>query len=240
MATLTRVEFVPSAPPYPYQSPPPPPPPPDRPNNPQTIRSTRRTSLGKHICNVVTLVFLVATVVSFIVWLLYWDRMRSVYLPQFKVESATVSQLNSEGSLLTSTWDITLLATNPNRKHKIFFDNALAGVAYLYGDTSILLGQTQPLQRHFSLDERNNGRVDIKLELVRKSFADGVVKQISNDRSRRLVRFDVALIAYEKFKARLVPSIHYRLKLLCPVDFGFPGNNVTGVLTGLSRCTTVR
>ncbi|TQD78097.1 hypothetical protein C1H46_036369 [Malus baccata] len=48
--------------------------------------------------------------------------------PQFRLESATVPQLNINGSELTATWDMTIVAVNPNHKLSMSFDSLQATV----------------------------------------------------------------------------------------------------------------
>jgi hypothetical protein len=211
----------PSAPPYPF------PPPPEFHYNPQPTGPTRPTFIGRLLMGFFAVTVLI-TLISFIVWLVVNPQ-----LPEFKVEWATVSQLNATGSELTATWDITLLATNPNRKFRINYDRVEASI--IYGNHShIRLGRT-PL-RPFVLNKRNQTRVAMKLGAVSEWVGHDVSNEISDDRSRGLVTFGVRLMTSVRFKSGLWLSKSRLLLVSCDrIRFGFSRNNGTGTLTGQSR-----
>lgn len=206
---------------------------PDRPNEPPT-------TLGQRICTSICLFILLIVVFGLIGWLIYTGNIRPSSI-HFEVESATVSQLITEGSSLSATWDITLLVGNPNRKYKMYFDHVQAGVRYHYvGDIVIELGSTPTLPIHFALKRMNQTHVPLglKIGVERLWIGDAVAQQISNDRSRGSVTFAVTVDAVVRFKAVLAPVDEYRLRFTCDqVAFAFSGNNGTGVMTSQPSCS---
>ena len=110
--------------------------------------------------------------------------------PEFKVESATVTGLNATGSELTAAWDITLLATNPFRKHKLSFHHLHAWV--VRGDYSrIGIGATT--LPPFDVNKRN--QVNLKLAAASQWVGCDVGKEIYDGQRRGLVSFGVHVCA---------------------------------------------
>ncbi|PRQ44120.1 hypothetical protein RchiOBHm_Chr3g0475711 [Rosa chinensis] len=211
-----------SAPPYPF-----PPPPPEFHYNPQPAGPNKPTSFARVLMGFFA-VSAVIILITFLNWLVMHPK-----LPEFKVESATVSLLNVTRSELTATWDISLLSTNPNKKLRINYDHVEASI--VYGDHNhIRLGRT-PL-RPFVVNHRNQTRIDMKLGAVSEWVGDDVANEISDDRSRGLVTFGVRLMTSVRFKCGLWLSKSRLLLVTCDrVDLGLSPNNGTGTLTGLSR-----
>ncbi|KAB2607932.1 protein YLS9-like [Pyrus ussuriensis x Pyrus communis] len=224
----------PAAAPYPYAAPPPHPnrnnyhptaPPPPY-YNPQPNGPFRRkpTVLCRIIIAAVAL-FAVMSIISFISWLVLRPQ-----LPEFRVESASVSPLNATSSELTATWDFTLLAANPNHKLTIFYDRLTASP--VYGRVPLTTAAVPP----FVSAKRNQTRVNFKLATVGEYVGDNVARGIADGKDRGSVRFGVWVAAWVRFKSGVFQSRSRLLQVYCNrVEFtGFARNNGTGTLTGQS------
>ncbi|KAK9921118.1 hypothetical protein M0R45_029644 [Rubus argutus] len=87
--------------------------------------------------------------VIFLVYMNTVDYKMSPEKPQFQIDSASVSGVSVTGSQLAATWNITLLAANPNRHLGV--DYMTMEASLYYGDKNdvvspILLRQGEPDQ----------------------------------------------------------------------------------------------
>lgn len=189
---------------------------------PKTHTYFVRVLLGFFACVAVLIL------IAFVDWLVMHPK-----LPEFKVESATVPQLDLSRSELTATWDISILAINPSQKFRIHYDHVDASI--VYGDRNyIRVGRTS--LRPFVVNTRNQTRVDMKLVAVSEWVGDDVANEISDERSRGLVSFGVRLMTSVRFKCGLWLSKSRLMLITCDrVDFGFSPNNGIGTLTGQWR-----
>ncbi|XP_021816910.1 uncharacterized protein At1g08160-like [Prunus avium] len=219
---------------YPYVAPPPPtqantyrpmgPSPYYAPQPTGPIGPNRPTLLCRLLIAAVA-VFAIMSLVFFIAWLALRPR-----LPEFRVESASVFPLNATGSELTATWDLTLLANNPNHKLRIYYDSIQASL--FYRDHSQLATTSLP---PFVLTKRNQTRVGCKLATVGEYVGNYVAKGISDERDRGSVRFGLGVFASVRFRSGLFQSRPRVLRVFCErVDFEFAQKNGTGTLTGQS------
>ncbi|XP_062011015.1 NDR1/HIN1-like protein 3 [Rosa rugosa] len=199
-------------------------------DNPHIIRPTKRPTILVPLCS---LVFLIGFV-SFLVLVIYFMITRDPTLPKFKVESATVTQLNIEGSKLTATWDFTLLATNPSRKLEPYYSRVQAGVRYQDGYRDVYTLVKKPFPS-FVLSRRNQTRVGLRLGVWRQPGRQ-VAQGISGERKSELVSFGVKLLAKVWFEySRILPAERGWLLVSCDrVDFDFSGKNGTGEMTSRS------
>lgn len=168
--------------------------------------------------------FAIIGVVFFITWLVLKPR-----LPEFQVDSASVSPLNLTGSELTATWNLTLLVRNPNTKLRIYYDSVKASLVYGNGQ---VLGTT-PLAPFFQ-GKKNETRIRVELSAVDEYVSEDVVTKISGERARGSVGFEVSVFASVMFRTgSWWRSRQCLLRVYCDqVQIGFGTNNGSGSLTG--------
>ncbi|XP_021834517.1 uncharacterized protein LOC110774284 [Prunus avium] len=148
--------------------------------------------------------------------------------PTFRLHSATVSLLNNaSASNFTATWDVTLVASNPNHKLEIYYDTIQATIFYNRGNSHrvrVLLA-TKPLPPPLALRTRAETTCSFRIEAASAYIGDDVAKEISEGRARGMVRFKLTLLAIYK-----LPSWYWKdpklFKASCnPVEFGFSPDN---------------
>ncbi|BFG18118.1 hypothetical protein CerSpe_043920 [Prunus speciosa] len=122
---------------------------------------------------VAIIVFAIMSLVFFIAWL----ALRPC-LPDFWVDFASIFTLNDTRFELTATWDLTLLAANPNHKLRIYYDSIQASL--LYNHDYRLANVVAP----FVLTKGNQTCVGFKLATVREYVRDDVAKGIFDERDR--------------------------------------------------------
>ncbi|KAJ0089232.1 hypothetical protein Patl1_32698 [Pistacia atlantica] len=220
---------------YAYAAPPPPPQPPRSHVDPtsyyhQPDRRAGSTLLRRII--VMVLAFLtVMALASFITWLVFRPQ-----LPQFRVDSGSVSQLNTTEptSSLSATWQFTLTVKNPNEKLAISYNSLQASVAY--AGLEVATTQLAP----FSQEKGNETHLDFRLGAVDEYVGERVVSRIEEDRKARgLVDFSVGVYGWVRFKTgwwemrwRLMKVSCEGVNIRLSNDGGFDGN-----LTGrVDRC----
>jgi hypothetical protein len=194
-------------------------------NNNYYQRRTRPSFLCRLII-IASAVFAIMGIVFFIAWLILKPR-----LPEFRVDSASVSQLNvTSSSELTATWNFTLFVRNPNTKLNLYYDRLQASVSYGRDD---ILSMTS-LQPFFQ-PKRNETRVLVRFSVVDEYVREKVATRISDEKAIGSVGFRVRVIALVKFRSGIWWTRQRLLRVYCDrVQIGFGSNNGTGSLTGQS------
>ncbi|PQP97206.1 uncharacterized protein Pyn_09572 [Prunus yedoensis var. nudiflora] len=143
--------------------------------------------------------------------------------PEFRVHSAALQypHINATGSSseLTATWDLTLLAKNPNDKWDIDCDSLQALLFYRPGGYQ---HSTEQPQRHkekekklvvlaatslvpFALFSRDQIGISFKLPMLSAYVANDVVKEISDGNTTTLsLRFGLKLSVWSRYRAQLM------------------------------------
>lgn len=152
-------------------------------------------------------------------------------LPVFRVDSATVSQLNLTQSEITATWLFTLFVNNLNQKVGIHYDRLQASV--FYGDElGIAMTQLAP----FFQNGNNATTIKFQLNVVREYVGEDVVQEISNEMNRGSVDFVLRIFAWVRFRSGFWRMREHMLRVDCnPVRIGFLGINGTGNFMGQSK-----
>ncbi|KAL6270229.1 hypothetical protein ACE6H2_027140 [Prunus campanulata] len=159
--------------------------------------------------------------------------------PTFHLQYATVSLLNVSASEFTTTWDVTLVASNPNHKLNISYDSLQATVFYGtdHSKRGRVLLATKPVPHPLEcLTTKANTTLRFKIETVSAYVGDVVSREISDGRARGMVRFELNMLGWYKYtsymtNARMFQASFKRFR------FGFLPGNWTGSLapTGQSK-----
>ncbi|CAB4290298.1 unnamed protein product [Prunus armeniaca] len=159
--------------------------------------------------------------------------------PTFHLQYATVSLLNVSASEFTTTWDVTLVASNPNHKLNISYDSLQATVFYGpdHSERRRVLLATKPVPHPLEcLTTKANTTLRFKIETVPAYVGDVVSREILDGRARGMVRFELNMLGWYKYtsyktSARMFQASFKRFR------FGFLPGNWTGSLapTGQSR-----
>lgn len=163
--------------------------------------------------------------------------------PWLRLDSSTVCKLNSSGSELTATWDMTVVAVNPNRVLAISLDSLQVTISYKTdtGDKGrdVLL-TTKPVPPPPSpLNTETSTAHSFKIETVSAYVGDYVAYQISEGRAHGSVKFVFGMLGYYRYvntsrwyltRRRLEFGV-----FCCWVEFGFSPGNWTGTLTTMDQ-----
>ncbi|CAB4286889.1 unnamed protein product [Prunus armeniaca] len=143
--------------------------------------------------------------------------------PEFRVHSAALQypHINATGSSseLTATWDLTLLAKNPNHKWDIDCDSLQALLFYRPSGYQhirewrqehkekekelVVLAATSLVP--FALSKRNQRGISFKLHMLSAYVANDVVKEISDGNTTTLsLRFGLKLSVWSRYRAQLM------------------------------------
>ncbi|KAJ4705385.1 Late embryogenesis abundant (LEA) hydroxyproline-rich glycoprotein family [Melia azedarach] len=147
------------------------------------------------LCRLILFVIVILAIMglaSFIMWLIIRPK-----LPEFRVDSASISQLNatSTNSSLTATWKFSLSVKNPNSKLDVSYNPLEASV--LYGEWEL----DKTLLAPFSQGKGNETRVDFPLAVVSEYVGEGVVSGIRSEKARGEVEFGVEIYGWVRFTA---------------------------------------
>lgn len=219
---------------YPYVAAPPPTNYYNYPNNaynyqydPDAVR--RATWLRRIFAFVIAVVVILGTI-TFIIWLVLRPQ-----LPEFRVDSLTVSNFTIEKSSLVSfTSEVRLTAKNPNKKMDLSYDRINGWLFYANSE----LAQTS--LSPFSQDTRSETALSANFAVV-ESFVDGsVANGINSEKSKNEnVKFNLRIASRVKFEAKAWRARSRYLKVFCgDLTVGFPSGRSSGTLTGVpNQCS---
>ncbi|CAB4286890.1 unnamed protein product [Prunus armeniaca] len=143
--------------------------------------------------------------------------------PEFRVHSAALQypHINAtrSSSELTATWDLTLLAKNPNHKWDIDCDSLQALLFYTPSGYQHIKERPQEHKEKekelvvlaatslvpLVLSTRNQIGISFKLPMLRAYMANDVVKEISDGNTTTLsLRFGLKLSVWSRYRAQLM------------------------------------
>uniref|UniRef100_A0A2P2MZY5 Late embryogenesis abundant protein LEA-2 subgroup domain-containing protein n=1 Tax=Rhizophora mucronata TaxID=61149 RepID=A0A2P2MZY5_RHIMU len=150
------------------------------------------------------------------------------HLPEFRVESAAVSQLNATRSELTARWIFTLVVNNPNKKLGIGYDRLEASVFY-GGELGLAASQLAP----FSQDKKNQSTIEFQLGAINEYVGENVVDRILRSRDRGSVDFGIRVLGWIRFRCGSLRTREHMIRVSCdPIRIAYSLHNGTGTLTG--------
>ncbi|KAL4282480.1 hypothetical protein GQ457_16G008020 [Hibiscus cannabinus] len=128
-----------------------------------------------------------------IILLIFWLVLRP-HLPDFSVQSLSLSNFNASNQRVSATWNAQFGVSNPNKKLSITYGDVLSSV--FHGDYYLAETRIGP----FSQGTGDVRTLDASYSVV-DSFVDGrVVDAMNGERSRGQVRFNFKLVADVAFR----------------------------------------
>ncbi|PWA99254.1 Late embryogenesis abundant protein, LEA-14 [Artemisia annua] len=207
---------------YPYAAPPP------QPNSsyfnvsstnpnyyPNPNYNQQRVTFLRRIFAVLVASVIIFGTIIFIMWLILRPQ-----VPQFRVQSFTLSNFNESNNLVTGNWDASLDVRNPNDKIVLYYDHLEAAV--FYKGESIAVTTVAP----FMQGKKNETS-------VKASFAalNAYVNYGNGIKGSGSVEFNLRMVARVRFKAGAWWARRRILRIYCP-DLNLPvggvGKNSTG------------
>ncbi|XP_021813425.1 uncharacterized protein LOC110756319 [Prunus avium] len=105
--------------------------------------------------------------------------------PEFRLHSATMSLPNASASEFTATWDVTVVAFNPNHKVNISYDSLQATIFYVtdpFADAVLLATKPVPPPSFLTAKAQTTHR--FRVETVSAYVGDEVAREISEGRAQ--------------------------------------------------------
>ncbi|XP_039014199.1 NDR1/HIN1-like protein 26 [Hibiscus syriacus] len=197
--------------PYPYYPEPPPP------------QYRRQTFFRRFFIALAFLLFIFG-----IILLIFWLVLRP-HLPDFSVQSLSLSNFNASNQRVSATWSAQFRASNPNKKLSITYGDVISSI--FHGDYYLAETRIGP----FSQGTRDVRTLDASYSVV-DSFVDGrVVDAMNGERSRDRVSFNVKVVADVAFQYGGWRGRRRLLRFWCD-DVTLTGSS--GKMTGgPKRCT---
>ncbi|MFS7926428.1 putative Late embryogenesis abundant protein, LEA_2 subgroup [Helianthus anomalus] len=169
-------------------------------------------------------IILTTGVIIFIMWLVLRPQ-----IPQFRVETLTLTNFNvSSNSLVSGNWDARFVATNPNSKIVLYYDEIEAAV--YYKSDSISETTVAP----FVQGVKNETKIRAMFASL-TAYVDGR-DGISGERSRGTVGFNLRMVSRVRFQAGSWWARRRVLRVYCPnLSVRVDGNGGNGSLVGGSK-----
>ncbi|KAL1544042.1 NDR1/HIN1-like protein 10 [Salvia divinorum] len=182
----------------------------------------RATCLRRIFAFVIGLVVIFGTV-TFIVWLVLRPQ-----LPEFRVDSFSISNFTLGNVSLTFTSEIKLTARNPNKKMKLGYDHI--DTAIYYQSYSLSETTVAPFYQGTKNETSLTARFAAAGRFLEKAAVDG----ISGERGKNgNVNFNVRMISRVRFEAKAWRTRRRFLKVFCgDLVLGLPTTGRSGVLSG--------
>lgn len=213
---------------YPYAAPPPHQtyyPPQPNPYYTDPYYSAQRATFIRRIFAILIASIIITGTVIFIIWLVLRPR-----VPEFRVDSVTVTNFNLSTTLITGNWDVQFTVRNPNNKITLTYDQILARVLYKSGALS------ETMVPPFVQGKRNETAVRATFAAASSYVENWVVNGINGDRGRGSVKFTVRMLARVRFRAGSWWARRRVVRVLCPdLSVGLSSNSERGSLVGGSR-----
>ncbi|RZC84136.1 hypothetical protein C5167_046923 [Papaver somniferum] len=214
---------------YPYSAPPPayynPNPYPHQTYDPQRATFLRRVKIAG------ISVFLIIGAITFIIWLVVRP-----HLPDFHVDSASVTNFNVTNSQLSANWEIGFFVRNPNKKMTIFYDRIEGSI--FYKDESLTETSLVP----FFQEKKNETTISTRFTAMGTYVGERTAKDILGDKNNGGgLRFNVRMLAWVRFRSGAWRTRRHLMRVFCEdVRIGFPNaTSSAGTLSGSSKVCEV-
>ncbi|WMV55990.1 hypothetical protein MTR67_049375 [Solanum verrucosum] len=214
---------------YPYAAPPPasavyyPNNPYYQPNNPY---DAQRNTFLRRVIGMAIAAMVIAGTFVFILWLILRPR-----IPEFRVDSLSVSNLNLTNSLISGKWDLRFTVRNPNKKMTLYYDDVAAAV--FYDDVSLSDTTVPP----FFQEKRAETARQASFATAGAYVNNRAFDQMNKERSRKgAIGFNVRMVARVRFRAGAWRARRRFVRVYCKdlsVEVG--SNNSSGTLLGGAR-----
>ncbi|XP_043716635.1 NDR1/HIN1-like protein 10 [Telopea speciosissima] len=212
---------------YPYAAPPPVPgsyystyPGPSSDNQ----RRRRCDTFLRSLTITIIVVIVIMGAISLIIWLIIRPR-----VPEFQLDSASVSYFNVSTSNLTANWDLGFTIRNPNKKLSVYYDSFFVNM--LYGREDLAETSLPP----FDQGTRNQTTLRAKFAAASTYVEDNAAKSMAADRSLGAVNFNVKLVSWVRFKSGGWRTKRHLMSVHCRVRVSFSSNSRVGYLSDGSR-----
>lgn len=162
----------------------------------------------------------------FILWLILRPR-----IPEFRVDSLSVSNLNLTNSLISGKWDLRFTVRNPNKKMTLYYDDVAAAV--FYDDVSLSDTTVPP----FFQEKRAETARQASFATAGAYVDNRVFDQMNKERSRKdAIGFNVRMVARVRFRAGAWRARRRFVRVYCKdLSVGVGSNNSSGTLLGGAR-----
>ncbi|KAF5447433.1 hypothetical protein F2P56_032987 [Juglans regia] len=214
---------------YPYVAPPPHQAPPYYYNNqpyPYPYPASSSRNFVRRFLAAMILVFFLVGVAILVLWLVLRPR-----LPDFRVDSLSLSNFSSASSSLTGNWNVRFSVYNPNKKLSISYEEVLSSLFY---KKEFISNTRMP---PFKLGKRNQTVLDVSFSAADTYVDRWVVNDINGDRARGTVSFNVLVKAWVQFRAGAWRPRNRSIRVLCEgLAVGLSSNSSgSGMLVGGAR-----
>ncbi|KAL6270231.1 hypothetical protein ACE6H2_027142 [Prunus campanulata] len=196
-------------------------------NNPRRVDWKKVVEEGYIFC-VLLIILFVILVGGFIA---IRDHRIHLEAPAFRLYSATMSLPNASASEFTATWDVTVVAFNPNHKLNISFNSLQATVSYATdpsGSAAVLLA-TKPVPPPSFLTTMAQTTNRFRVETVSANIGDDIARKISEGRAHGGVRFEIDMLSQYRYAS--YDKSPRMFKACFQVEFEFSPGNSTRALT---------
>lgn len=210
---------------YPYAAPPP------QYNSHQYYgqQCQRRSVFIRYFLVAMITFFIVAGCVIFIAWLVLRPRM-----PEFRVQSVKVTNFSVVDSQhVSGTWQVGLLATNPNKKMKISYGTM--NTELLYKSEFITATRIPP----FDQGTRNQTVLNTVFSADNAYVATAAVNDLNSDRTKGNVAFRIRGQALVRFRSGWWRARRRLLRVLCEdlaVGLSSSSNGTANLVAGKGNC----
>ncbi|XP_055835556.1 NDR1/HIN1-like protein 10 [Solanum dulcamara] len=188
--------------------------------------AAQRTTFLRRVIGIAIASMVIAGTFVFILWLVLRPR-----LPEFRVDSMSVSNLNLTNSLISANWDLRFTVRNPNKKMTLYYDDVAAAV--FYDDVSLSDTTVPPFFQDKRVETIQKASFATAGAYVDNRFFD----MMNKERSRRgAIGFNVRMVARVRFKAGAWRARRRFVRVYCKdLSVGVGSKNSSGTLLGGAR-----
>lgn len=167
--------------------------------------AARRANFLRRIFGIMIAAVIITGTIMFIVWLVLRPR-----LPEFRVDSLSVSAFNLSNNQLTGTFDLHFTVGNPNKKIALAYDNMESDMFYR---NSLLSSTNLP---PFTQATRNETSMRAEFAALSSYVEKGIADDINGERGKSgNVVFNVRMLMTVRFKAGIWRARRRLLKVFC-------------------------
>ncbi|PIA54376.1 hypothetical protein AQUCO_00900724v1 [Aquilegia coerulea] len=217
---------------YPYTVPPPANYYYNNPNNaypPQNYYNPQRATLFRRLIVALISVFILFGIITFITWLVLRP-----HVPDFQIESASLTGFNTSiPNQFTAIWDIGFYVRNPNKKMTIIYER-IDGYMF-YRKEKLSENGIAP----FVQNTKNETRFKAKFVAPGTYVDSDLISQMTSERNRGTVNFNLRLIGWIKFKTGSWRTRMRLMRVFCdniPIMFSANSGGVGTLSGGPKKC----